>query len=103
MACLAPGRALKILLPQYCGSDSVAIHAVYPCRDFMPEKVNVFIEFLSEIYGPEPYWNQRLDLERLLKPCIAASGAPAKKENAPVASRRPKRNAPPIRQPDGRP
>jgi len=93
--------ALKVLLPQYCGSDGVAIHAVYPCRDFMPEKVNVFIEFLSEIYGPEPYWNQRLDLDRLLKPCLVAS-APTKKESAPVAPSRTKRSAAQVRQPDGR-
>mgnify|MGYP002085773096 CR=1 FL=1 len=41
--------ALKVVLPQYRGSSNVAIYAVYPCRDFMPEKVNVFIEFLAEL------------------------------------------------------
>jgi hypothetical protein len=40
----------------------VAIYAVYPCRDFMPEKVNVFIEYLAARYGPEPYWNDGLDV-----------------------------------------
>jgi DNA-binding transcriptional LysR family regulator len=92
--------ALKVILPQYCGSDSVAIHAVYPCRDFMPEKVNVFIEFLSETYGPEPYWNQRLDLQRLLKPCLVADNA-VKKESAPVPSRQKRRHAPAAGQSDG--
>lgn len=95
---LASG-ALKVVLPDYTGSDTVAIHAVYPCRDFMPEKVNVFIEFLSDIYGNEPYWNQRLDIERLLKPeCALADGVPAKKMSA--AGQRSKRRAPTTRIPD---
>jgi hypothetical protein len=47
---------LQVVLPQYRGSSNVAIYAVYPCREFMPAKVNVFIEFLAELYGPEPYW-----------------------------------------------
>lgn len=50
--------ALKVLLPQYRGSSKVAIHAVYPCREFMPAKANVFIDFLSEHFGLEPYWEQ---------------------------------------------
>lgn len=56
--------ALKVVLPEWRGSDAVAIHAVYPCRDFMPEKVNVFIEYLAELYGSDPYWNKGLDLAR---------------------------------------
>jgi DNA-binding transcriptional LysR family regulator len=97
--------ALKVLLPQYAGADSVAIHAVYPCRDFMPEKVNVFIEFLSEIYGNEPYWNQRLDLGKLSKqvcasPTAVKAGIPAAAKE-PVASPR-RKSAAQARQPDGR-
>ncbi len=57
--------ALQVVLPQYTGSLNVAIYAVYPCRDFMPEKVNVFIEYLAGLYGPEPYWNDGLDLATL--------------------------------------
>jgi DNA-binding transcriptional LysR family regulator len=53
--------ALQVVLPEYRGSSNVAIYAVYPCRDFMPEKVNVFIEYLAGLYGPEPYWNKGLD------------------------------------------
>ncbi len=56
---------LKVVLPEYRGSSNVAIYAVYPCRDFMPEKVNVFIEYLAALYGPEPYWNEGLDLASL--------------------------------------
>lgn len=54
--------ALQVVLPEYRGSANAAIYAVYPCRDFMPEKVNVFIEYLAGLYGPEPYWNQGLEL-----------------------------------------
>ena len=54
--------ALQVVLPDYRGSSNVAIYAVYPCRDFMPEKVNVFIEYLAGLYGPEPYWNAGLAL-----------------------------------------
>lgn len=57
--------ALKVVLPEYRGSSNVAIYAVYPCRDFMPEKVNVFIEYLAGLYGSEPYWNEGLDLASL--------------------------------------
>ena len=55
---------LQVVMPQYRGSSNVAIYAVYPSREFMPSKVNVFIEFLSGLYGPEPYWNKALDLEK---------------------------------------
>lgn len=57
---------LKVVMPQYRGSSNVAIYAVYPSREFMPSKVNVFIEFLSSLYGSEPYWNDKLDLDKLL-------------------------------------
>jgi DNA-binding transcriptional LysR family regulator len=56
---------LQIVLPNYRGSSSVAIYAVYPCREFMPAKVNVLIEFLADLYSPVPYWERDLDLEKL--------------------------------------
>ena len=48
--------ALKRLLPQWHGEDRTAVHAVYPSRRFLPSKVRLFIDFLSELYGPTPYW-----------------------------------------------
>ena len=60
--------ALRIVLPEYRGSANLAIHAVYPSREFMPSKVNVFIEFLTNLYGTDPYWNDGIDLERLRTP-----------------------------------
>lgn len=56
---------LKVVLPQYRGASSVGVYAVYPCRDYMPTKVAVFIEFLANLYGPEPYWEKGLDLSAL--------------------------------------
>lgn len=51
---LASG-ALKVVLPQYRGSSNMAIYAVYPCREYLPEKVNVFIEFLTGLFANEQW------------------------------------------------
>ncbi len=50
---------LTTVLPQYRGHSNLAIHAVYPCRDYMPEKVNVFIEFLATLFNNEQ-WMQNV-------------------------------------------
>lgn len=68
---LSAGR-LKVVLPEFRGSSNVAIYAVYPCREFMPSKVNVFIEYLAELYGVEPYWDKGIDYGKPTK-----SAAPA--------------------------
>lgn len=52
---LAAGRLVRVL-PQYQASRKVAIHAVYPSRRFLPAKVRLFIDYLAELYGPVPYW-----------------------------------------------
>ncbi len=46
---------LKVVLPQYRGSSNMAIYAVYPCRDYLPEKVNVFIDFLASLFATEQW------------------------------------------------
>lgn len=87
--------ALKVVLPEWRGSDAVAIHAVYPCRDFMPEKVNVFIEYLAEIYGTDPYWNKGLDLawQMSATPRTVAKPAPVEPvSEVKSAPRRPSAN-----------
>ncbi|MFN0218867.1 MAG: LysR family transcriptional regulator [Hyphomicrobium sp.] len=38
---------LVVVLPAYKGSSKNAIYALYPCRDFMPAKVNAFLEYFS--------------------------------------------------------
>jgi len=46
------------LLPGYAFYSDVAIYAVYPHRRFLPAKTRVFIEFLAQSFGPEPYWDR---------------------------------------------
>ncbi|QCI65680.1 LysR family transcriptional regulator [Phreatobacter stygius] len=58
---LKDGR-LKVVLPQWRASRRVGVHAVYPTRRFLPQKVRVFIDWLAALYGPVPYWDEGLDL-----------------------------------------
>jgi len=60
---LTDGR-LRVVLPDYRGSASAGIHAVYPSREFVPAKVDVLISFLADLYGPVPYWEKDLDIDR---------------------------------------
>ena len=57
---LAAGR-LVVVLPQFRASRHVAVHAVYPTRRFLPAKVRLFIDYLADLYGPQPYWDRGLD------------------------------------------
>ena len=50
--------SLVPLLPGYAFHSDVAIYAVYPHRRFLPAKTRVFIEFLAQSFGPEPYWDK---------------------------------------------
>lgn len=54
---LADG-SLVALFPGYTFHSDVAIYAVYPHRRFLPAKTRVFIEFLAESFGPQPYWDK---------------------------------------------
>ncbi len=38
----------------------MAVHAVYARREHLDPKIRLFIDFLKESFGPEPYWAQRL-------------------------------------------
>jgi len=87
---IASGK-LQVVLPQYRGSTSLAIYAVYPCRDYMPEKVNVFIQFLIQLYGDEPYWDKQLQLPPVAKttPKPAAKRAASdQRQSRPAAAAR---------------
>ena len=55
---------LKIILPNYQESPRVAVYAVYPCRQYVPAKLRVFVDYLAGLFGPDPYWNKGLDLQR---------------------------------------
>ena len=50
--------SLVALFPDYSFHSDVAIWAVYPHRRHLPAKTRVFIEFLAESFGPEPYWDK---------------------------------------------
>ncbi len=50
--------SLVPLLPDYVFHSDVAIYAVYPHRRFLPAKTRVFIDFLAESFGPDPYWDR---------------------------------------------
>jgi DNA-binding transcriptional LysR family regulator len=50
--------SLIALFPGYSFHSDVAIYAVYPHRRFLPAKTRVFIEFLAQSFGPEPYWDR---------------------------------------------
>jgi DNA-binding transcriptional LysR family regulator len=53
--------SLVALLPGYDFATEVSIYAVYPHRRHLPAKTRVFIDFLAESFGPEPYWDRPLD------------------------------------------
>lgn len=65
---VADGSLVEVC-PGYTFHSDVAIYAVYPSRRFLPAKTRVFIEFLAESFGPDPYWDQP---ERKPKPRIRA-------------------------------
>jgi DNA-binding transcriptional LysR family regulator len=50
--------SLVALLPGYDFGTDVSIYAVYPHRRHLPAKTRVFIDFLAESFGPEPYWDK---------------------------------------------
>ena len=69
---LKSGR-LRVVLPEYREASGVAIYAVYPCRQFVPAKLKLFIDFLAQQYSPTPYWDRGLDLTRTRETvCVAA-------------------------------
>lgn len=50
--------SLVPLLPGFDFGTDVGIYAVYPHRRHLPAKTRVFIDFLAESFGPEPYWDR---------------------------------------------
>jgi len=54
---LADGRLVPVC-PGYAFHSDVAIYAVYPHRRFLPARTRVFIEFLADAFGAEPFWDR---------------------------------------------
>jgi hypothetical protein len=48
------------VLPEYEGNRSVAVHALYPSKQFLPAKVRLFIDYLVALYAPTPPWDKRV-------------------------------------------
>lgn len=67
---------LKIVLPCYRASHRVGIFAVYPSRRHLPQRTRVFIDFLAELYGNVPSWDQGLHLPAALG-SLNTNGVPA--------------------------
>ena len=53
---------LRPLLTDWTVSQAVGIHAIYPASRNLSPKVRVFVDFLTERFGPEPYWDKKLGL-----------------------------------------
>ena len=51
---------LRQILKQYPLVSDTAIWAVYPSNRILAPKVRSFIDYLSEHFGPIPYWDQQL-------------------------------------------
>src|SRR3954465_8117110 len=68
---LADG-SLVALLTDYAFLSEVAIYAVYPHRRFLPAKTRVFVDFLAEAFGPEPYWDRAAPPKPRIRPRAAA-------------------------------
>jgi len=66
--------ALRIILPDFRASRRVGAYAMYPSRRFLPAKVRLFIDYLAQLYGPEPYWDHGLDTVLRQNPQITAAG-----------------------------
>jgi len=77
--------ALEVVLPEWRATSNLAIYAVYPSRDFMPAKVNAFIDFLAETYGSEPYW-ERGGIKSIAAQPAAPGKTPAREKSAKVAA-----------------
>lgn len=59
---LKSGQLVPVL-PGIGGSRRVAIHAVYPSRRHLEQKVRAFVDFLSGLYGDPPPWDRGLGLD----------------------------------------
>ncbi len=54
-------KRLIPILPQYREAPGIAVYAVYGCKQYVPAKLKVFLDFLSQTYGPDPYWDKGLE------------------------------------------
>lgn len=90
--------ALEVVLPEWHATSNLAIYAVYPSRDFMPAKVNAFIDFLAETYGTEPYWQRdQLKVRTPQQPASVGKAPNRDKPSKPAIDDKPARSPVTIR------
>lgn len=53
---LAAGQLARVL-PDFPVAGAAVVSAQYLNRNFLPPKTQVFIDYLAERFGPEPYWD----------------------------------------------
>ena len=56
---IASGSLIS-LLDNFLQED-IPIYAVYPSGKHLSPKVRAFLDFLIEVYGPVPYWDEHGD------------------------------------------
>ena len=54
---LRNGTLVRVL-PQYHGASDIGIYAVYSSRRFVPMKIRLFVDYLIQLYGSPPYWDE---------------------------------------------
>lgn len=54
------GRLVHLLREWATGYEGAGIHAVWPQRRGESRKVRLFVDFLAEQFGEEPYWDRAL-------------------------------------------
>ena len=55
---LEVGTAACRSCPPGKARSNLFVSALYPSRQFLPAKVRLFIDYLAELYGPQPYWER---------------------------------------------
>ena len=56
---LSSGR-LRVVLPDYRGAADVGVYALHPATRLVSPNVTAFIDYLTGLYGPQPYWDRLL-------------------------------------------
>lgn len=73
---------LHLILPQCHDATDVSIYAVYPCRTYVPVKMELFLKFLTEVCASVP------TLSSLDQPRTAAAPAEPRPTAEPARARR---------------
>lgn len=53
---------LRVIMPDHRGARDVGLYAVHASPRLVSPNVTAFISFLTELYGPSPYWDRELAL-----------------------------------------